>query len=88
MAGTIKLTREEWAPIAKRLSEECPKSWTTITFVQKRELGFTVRNHREYPEPEDQIQFDRHGRWVSFKDYICLDFYDDVKETYFRMKYL
>ena len=78
MAGTIKLTRAEWQPISTRLSEECPKSWTTITYVQKRELGFTVRHHVDYNA----------NQWADRKEYVCLDFYDDVKETYFRMKYL
>lgn len=82
MAGTIKLTRAEWKPIADRLSAECPKSWTTITFVQKRELGFTVRYHQE------KLYDGTEGNGYSTKNYICLDFYDDVKETYFRMKYL
>jgi len=88
MAGTIKLTRKEWQPIADRLSKECPKSWTTITYVQKRELGFTVRHHREPVTGTDVIQYDQFGGYSPHKDYICLDFYDDVKETFFRMKYL
>lgn len=82
MAGTIKLTRKEWQPISDRLSKECPKSWTTITYVQKRELGFTVRHHTEKVY-DGQTEG---GYNVSF--FVCLDFYDDVKETYFRMKYL
>ena len=72
----IELTLTEWKPISDRLLEDCPLSWTMIRSVQKRELGFTVRYHQD---------FDQYNRVVNT---VCLDFYDDAKETWFRMKYL
>lgn len=83
MAGTIKLNRKEWKNISDQLVKDCPRSWTTITYVQKRELGFTVRYHKE-----PVMSNERTGEFMYYKETICLDFYDDVKETFFRMKYL
>jgi hypothetical protein len=82
MAGTIKLTRAEWQPISTRLSEECPKSWTTITSVQKREWGFTVRHHKALvPWHDDHTRF-------SYADQIHLDFYNESMLSWFVLKYV
>lgn len=88
MAGTITLTHNAWHEIRDRLMEDYPRSYLLLNSVMKRELGFTVRNHREYPKDEDDVIYDSNGSWVLYKEVICLDFYDDVKETFFRMKYL
>lgn len=77
MAKTIKLTIDEWYNIRDQLEQEYPSSWIMIRYVQKRELGFTVRLQKEW-EPQ----------MVSYKETYCLDFFDDTKETWFRMKYL
>lgn len=77
MARTIQLSAPEWTRIRDQLEQEYPPSWIIIRFVQQRELGFTVRLHKEW-EPE----------MVSYKETYCLDFFDDTKETWFRMKYL
>jgi hypothetical protein len=77
MAGTIELTSGDWHRILHQLESEYPMSWTMIRFVQKRELGFTVRTHREW-QPQ----------MVEYVEKYYLDFFDDTKETWFRMKYL
>ena len=72
----LTLTVKEWNKLYKQLNEEWPRSVMMIRSKMKEELGFTVREHRWYTE--------QHG---SMKQ-ICLDFYDDAKETWFRLKYL
>jgi hypothetical protein len=74
----ITLTRKQWTQIRKRLKEDY--NWKPSVFmireVMRRELGFTTRYHREYNEQTGSMES------------ICLDFYDDAAETFFRMKYL
>lgn len=77
--ATIKVTGEQWTAIRKQLKEEYAwkPSMLIIRDVMKRELGFTTRYHREW-DPG----------MVNFIEHIHLDFYDDAKETFFRLKYL
>lgn len=54
-----------------------------ITWVCKRELGFTVRRHTEY-----QLQVE--DRWSSYprkNTKVHLDFYDEQMRTLFLLKY-
>lgn len=80
MAKSIELTNREWRQVQETIRAECPPSYLLIREVQRRELGFTVRKHRAWIEDGDFGS--------GYKDIIVLDFYDDVKETWFRMKYL
>lgn len=53
-----------------------------ISFVCRRELGFTFREHQQYnPESESNQWRDRYSSWY-------VDFYSDQAETMFRLKYL
>jgi hypothetical protein len=72
MAGSIQLELNQWESILKELRKDYPLSYTLVSWVTKRELGFTIRNHR-----------DTYGARV-----VCLDFWDDHLETIFRLKYL
>lgn len=67
----IKLTVQEWNNLRHKLMQVYPVSWIAISWVSKRELGFTVRDHH-----------DHNGTTVY------LDFYDDGKEAWFRLKHL
>ena len=73
----ITLTEKQWGKIHKLIAQEYPASYLLIREVQKRELGFTTRRHR-YWDTSD----------TYWKEEICLDFYDEAKETWFRLKYL
>lgn len=74
----IVLTEKEWVPIRRQLKTDY--AWKPSIFLiresMKKELGFTIREHRTYHE------------LTGSSMQICLDFYDEVKETWFRMKYL
>ena len=99
----VTLTNKEWADIYNRLAQDWPASHLLIREVTRRELGFTVRRHSGYrPRTAQELDdYDRSdNRWHETerdrkfhreniqKDVICLDFYDDVKETWFRLRYL
>jgi hypothetical protein len=74
----LTLTASEWRKIRKQLKEEYV--WKPSIFLiretMKRELGFTTRYHKTYSH--------QHGT----QEIIYLDFFDDAKETWFRLKYL
>jgi hypothetical protein len=78
MSGsTIKLNRSEWNKIRTRLKSEYPPSWTLLRETMRRELGFTPRDYQGY----DQL----HHVYI---DEVHLDFFDEGKEAFFRLKYL
>lgn len=74
----LTLTANEWQTVRRKIKEEY--SWKPsillIRDTMKRELGFTTRYHKTYSH--------QHGT----QEIIYLDFFDDAKETWFRLKYL
>ena len=72
----IVLTHAEWKPILAQLKTEYKPSVFLIRDTMKRELGFTVREHREWSEQRGYI--------VDIR----LDFYTESAHTWFRLKYL
>jgi hypothetical protein len=74
----ITLAPREWNKIRKQLKEEYAwkPSVLLIRETMKRELGFTTRYHQVYNEQTGYIE------------HVCLDFYNDASESWFRLKYL
>ena len=74
----ITLESHEWSRIRKILKEEY--NWKPSVFmireVMKRELGFTTRYHREWSNQSGYIE------------QVCLVFYNDASESWFRLKYM
>lgn len=84
---TVILSEKEWARIHQLLAEKYrdKPSVMIIKTVMRRELGFTVRRHREW------VEFSKNEPWASTSGYVWtirLDFYDDELETLFRLTYL
>lgn len=75
----ITLTEQQWTQIRKQLKAEYgwKPSVLLIRETMRRELGFTTRQHTAWSHTDKQYEIA-----------ICLDFYDDAAETFFRMKYL
>jgi hypothetical protein len=71
----IELSRDEWGCIQDQIRNEFGFSMPLLRDKMKRELGFTVREHR----PENS----RFPHTI-----ICLDFYDEQMKTWFSLKYL
>ena len=82
----IKLKTEQWNDIYKRIIEEYPPSVWAIRYKMKETLGFTVREYRKWPHKK--IAGDGEMRYGKPEEGVYLDFFDDVKETFFSMKYL
>ena len=79
MAKSIQFTPEEWEQLKLKLvkEHELKPSVFMIREVMKRELGFTTRMLRQW-DPG----------MVNYQEHVLLDFWNDEKETFFRLKYL
>ena len=74
-ALTIRLSSEQWLRLEQRLIQDHPRSVTLMLSVMRRELGFTVRRHREFDS-------DFYAR-----ETIVLDFFDARQMTWFILRY-
>lgn len=72
----ITLTHDEWGDISERISMEYPRSVLLVRAKMKEVMGFTTRTS------------DPQWKYGSPRYTYHLDFYDESKETFFRMKYL
>jgi hypothetical protein len=80
----ISLTKAEWYTIQERIKTEYPRSVWMIGWKLRAELGFSVRRH---VNPDEMVTGEE--TWYDVpKTTVCLDFYDDQMEVYFRLKYL
>jgi len=79
MAKSIQFTVGEWEQLRLKMTKdhELKPSVFMIREVMKRELGFTTRVHRQW-DPG----------MVNYQEHVVLDFWNDEKETFFRLKYL
>jgi hypothetical protein len=76
MDRTIKLNRHKWDQLRHRIEQDYGKSTATISFVTRRDLGFTPRRYEYYDKNQHQLKLEIH-----------LDFFDAELETLFRLKY-
>lgn len=72
----ITLSQKQWAEIYRAMAQEYPPSYLLVREVTKRELGFTPRTYRSWDAR------------IGYTTEICLDFFDEGKEAWFRLKYL
>lgn len=76
------MSTEQWEKLQAQLLKEYPRSNVLVSWKSKEILGFTPRLHREFtPYKSDPEHFEK------FREFICLDFYDDRKQTMFCLKY-
>jgi len=66
-----------------------------ISFVLRRELGFTIRHHKglvpiDPPGPNDLISTNRFSERPThyYEDQVHLDFYSEAAQSWFQLKYL
>jgi len=81
--STIKLTAHQWEILAERLYASLPLSTRLISWKHKEQFGFVVRNYHETEEIKSE-----ENRTLSYKVWICLDFYDEAAATLFRLRWL
>lgn len=81
----------EWSEIQQQLTADFGPS-IAISFVCKRELGFTVRRHKGLvPHPQAEWEIMKSQGWdhrYHYEDQVHLDFYSESAKTWFVLKYL
>jgi hypothetical protein len=75
MSKAITLSQKQWKALNKRLAEDHGTSMVMIRSKMKERLGFTTREHQVYDSQ------------TGTKRYMCLDFYNEPKRTFFLLKY-
>lgn len=82
---------DQWSDLQARLVEDFG-SKIAISFVCKRELGFTVRRHKGLvPHPQAEWEIMKSEGWhhrYHYQEQIHLDFYNPAQQTWFVLKYL
>jgi hypothetical protein len=82
---------DQWSNLQAQLVEDFGAR-IAISFVCKRELGFTVRRHRGLvPHPQAEWKIMKREGWdhrYHYEDQVHLDFYSKSAQTWFVLKYL
>ena len=81
----------EWSDLQAQLVKDFGAR-IAISFVCKRELGFTVRRHQGLePHDKDTWEVMKSEGWnhrYYYQDQVHLDFYSEAAQTWFVLKYL
>ena len=81
----------EWEPIQHQLALDYGTK-ILISYVCKRELGFTIRHHKGLAEHEKEIwEIMKSEGWHQRYHYemqVHLDFYNEAAMSFFMLKYL
>jgi hypothetical protein len=86
----IQLDEKQWLKLYNRLARDYQHrpSVLLIRDSMRRELGCTVRRHKQWHDTREQALAVGMPEFSGYtKDWICLDFYDASRETWFRLKY-
>jgi hypothetical protein len=87
---------EDWHVVRNRVKADYGEKIFAISWRLKRELGFTVRQHKglvkwnedeDYAEQEEWLPDEFKNRY-HYEDQIHLDFYNEAQMTMFVLKYL
>jgi len=81
----------EWSLLQSQLRSEYGDR-IMISFVCRRELGFTVRHHKGLvPHTTIAWELTKDEGWqhrYHYEDQVHLDFYNEAQQTFFILKYL
>ena len=82
----------EWYQLAEQLREEYGQSIMLISARCKRELGFTVRHHKDLVEHSKEtweiMKIEGWDNRYHYEDQVHLDFYNEAAMSWFMLKYL
>jgi hypothetical protein len=73
---TLIFTERQWNKVYNRIRQDYGDAVILISWRLKEELGFTVRRHQDYDPVNGHM-----------KDDIRLDFYNEAKMVFFKLKY-
>lgn len=82
MAKSIKLSWHQLNNLKECIKRDYPLSVSIINFAMKKRLGFTIREHKNFVEHNDNAV-----KWVETEYVYYLDFYDEKMRTLFLLKY-
>ncbi len=77
---------QQWVDIKARLVAEHGEK-IVISFVMRRELGFSVRQHRALVPNDPQYSY-KDGPSMHYEDQIHIDFFSDAAQSWFQLRYL
>jgi hypothetical protein len=80
MSKAVKLSKAQWIKLENKLTSSHPLSVMIIRSKMRKVLGFTPREHQAWTYDGD----DSRGMYQTF---VYLDFFDDLKQTMFCLKY-
>jgi hypothetical protein len=75
----IELTHGQWDSVKERIQAEYGNTVLMLSSNMKKNLGFTVREHKEFVPKMD-------GGYYNSQ--IHLDFYNESMKVWFQLKYL
>lgn len=81
---------DEWHKIYHQILEDYGIK-LSLSYVLKRELGFTIRHHKglvPFETADIKIVGANYRYRAYYEDQIHLDFYSDAAQTWFQLKYL
>ena len=85
---SLILKHREWERIFAKIKEEYADTPSIYLMRNKMrtQLGFTVREHRNYNEQD--VEYDLNNDWRDYRSQIHIDFYSEAARTMFVLKYL
>lgn len=78
---------ELWEPIRQKILAEYGPSYM-ISWVMKRELGFTVRVHQLWIIIDKNVWGEDITPRRHWQNQVHLDFFNDATQSWFQLKYL
>jgi hypothetical protein len=78
---------ELWEPIRQKILAEYGPGHM-ISWVMKRELGFTVRNHQTWITVNKNYDGEEIVPRRLSQNQVHLDFFNDATQSWFQLKYL
>lgn len=82
----------EWYEIRDRIKQDYGDKIFAISWRLKRELGFTVRQHKGLVKHDDDVwevmKADGWDHRYHYEEQIHLDFYNELQMSWFVLKYL
>ena len=82
----------EWYEVRDRVKEDYGQTIFAISWRTKRELGFTVRNHKGLVPFDNMVteamKVEGWNNRYHYEEQVHLDFYNEAQMSWFVLKYL
>jgi hypothetical protein len=75
----LELSHSEWDKIKQQLTEQYGTK-ILLSWVMRRELNFTIREHHRWDNNTNK-------GWHDQRSVMCIDFYSEDARTYFLLRF-